>query len=207
MVKDREIVIKGHLAADVSADVQDFGVLDIAVSSYSAREQWLAMLRSISWKAIDAWQHSHSSLIWVILRSISITQIQVNLKHRDEERVSDVTFFQAVGINRGQKSCNEGQSSDSMLSIWEERKYLKSVSVDLSQCHGITDLVVLSLGHGCGQLQTIHLSGCRDITDIGVSALGDGCGQLQLIDVMGCDGITDMDVLALKERFPSIRIR
>jgi hypothetical protein len=46
-------------------DVQNFGVLDMAVSSYSGRKLWLTMLKSISWKAIDAWQHSHSSMIWV----------------------------------------------------------------------------------------------------------------------------------------------
>ena len=136
-------------------DVQNFGVLDIAVSSNSAREQWLTMLKSISWEAIDAWQHSHSSLVWVILRSISITQILVNLKHRDKKRVSDFTF-KAVGINRGQKSCGEGQSGDSMLSIWEERKYLKSVN--LSQCQGITDMGVSALGRGCDQLQSTNLS-------------------------------------------------
>jgi hypothetical protein len=44
-------------------DEENFGVLDIVVSSYGARELWLTMLRSMSWKAIDAWQHSHSSLI------------------------------------------------------------------------------------------------------------------------------------------------
>ena len=175
-------------------DVQNFGVLDIAVSSNSARELWLAMLRSISWKAIDAWQHSHSSMKWVILRSISITQILVNLKHRDEKRVSDLTF-EAVGVNRGQKSCGEGQSGDSMLSIWEERKYLKSVN--LSGCHGITDMVVSVLGDGCGQLQTIDLSCCDAITDMGVSALGCGCGQLLSINLNGCQGITDMGLSAL----------
>jgi Leucine Rich repeat len=175
-------------------DVQNFGVLDMSVSSYSARDQWLTMLRSISWKAIDAWQHSHSSLIWVILRSISITQILVNLKHRDEERVSDVTF-EAVGINRGQKSCGEGQSGDSMLSIWEEGKYLKSV--DLSHCHGITDMVVSALADGCGQLQSINLSQCHHITDDGLSALGLGCGQLQSIDLSHCDRVTDDGVSAL----------
>ena len=109
----------------------------MAVSSYSARKLWLTILKSISWKVNDAWHLSHSSMIMVILRSISTTQILVNLKHRD--RVSDLTF-ESVSINRGQKSCGEGESGDSILSVWKERKYLNSVN--LSHCHGITDMGV-----------------------------------------------------------------
>jgi Leucine Rich repeat len=169
---------------------QNLGVLDMAVSSYSARKLWLTMLKSISWNVNDAWHHSHSSMIWVILRSIS--QILVNLKHRD--RVSDLTF-ESVGINRGEKSCGEGESGDSILSIWKERKYLKSVN--LSRCRGITDMGVSALGDGCGQLQTINLNRCEGVTDMVVSALGGGCGQLQSVNLSHYRGITDMGVSAL----------
>ena len=113
-----------------------------------------------------------------------MTQVLVDLNHKD--RVSDVTFV-AVGIACGGISYDDEVKSDSIWSIWEERKYL--LSINLSGCQGITDMGISALGRGCGQLHTINLSGCDDITDMGVSALADGCGQLQFIYVFSCRNI------------------
>ena len=157
-------------------DMQSLSRLDVAVSSSRARKLWLIILESITCKAIDVWHHCYLSMTWAILRSIRIAHILVNPKHRD--RISEL-IFEAVGI----------------LSIWKERRYLKSI--DLHDCEGITDICVSALGDGCGQLQEINLSGCEGITDIGVSALGHGCGQLQTINLAGCEGITDIGVSAL----------
>ena len=76
----------------------------------------------------------------------------VDLNHKD--RVTDLTFV-AVGITCGRIPCDDEVQGNSIWSIWEERKYLKSV--DLSQCQGITDIGVSALGDGCGQLHTINL--------------------------------------------------
>ena len=173
-------------------NVESLGVLDIAVSSHSARKPWLIILKSISCHAIDLWRHSHSSMIWMMLRGIHVTQVLVDLNHKD--RVSDVTFV-AVGINCGGMSCVDEAKSDSIWSKWEERKYLLSINLD--RCRGITDIGVSALGDGCGQLHTIDLSYCQGITDIGLSALGHGCGQLQTIDLDKCYGITDIGLSAL----------
>jgi hypothetical protein len=144
-------------------DLQNLGLLDMAVSSSNARKLWLIILKSVDCKAIGIWHHSHASIVWMILRSVRVTQILVSLKHRG--RVSDLTF-EAVGINLKRNSCRVEESSDSILSTWEERKCFELI--DISQCYGITDIGVSALGHGCGHLQTINLSDCRGITDIGL---------------------------------------
>ena len=200
-------------------DVRSLGVLDIAVSSHNARKPWLITLKSISCQAIHAWRHSHASLRWLMMRAIHVTQVLVDPNHND--RVSDLTFV-PVGITCGRISYDDEAKYDSILSIWEERKYL--LSINLSECQGITDIGLSALGRGCGQLktidlffclgftdvgisalvagcgqlQTINLGFCRRITDIGVSALGHGCGQLHTINLSGCKGVTNMGVSALR---------
>jgi hypothetical protein len=144
-------------------DVQNLGLLDIALSSNIARKQWLIILSSNTCKAIDGWHHSHLSMRWVIKRNICVTQLLVNLKYRDT--ISDLTF-QAVGINGSQTVRDEEVKGESNLSIWKESKYL--LSIDLTRCRGITDMALSALGHGCGQLQTMNISACFGVTDIGL---------------------------------------
>ena len=128
-------------------------MLDIAVSSHGARKLWLIILKSISGQAIDVWRHSHSSMIWMMLRGIHVSHVLVDLNHKD--RVSDVTFV-AVSIACGGMSCVDEVKDDTIWSIWEERKYL--LSINLGCCRGITDMGVSALGRGCGQLHTINHS-------------------------------------------------
>ena len=174
-------------------NVESLGVLDIAVSNDSARKPWSIILKSIRCQAINVWRHSHSSMIWMMLRGIHVTQVLADHNHKD--RVSDLTFV-AVGITCERIKCDDEVKSDSIWSIWEHRKNL--LSMNLSGCQGITDMGVSALGDGCSQLHTIDLSGCRGITDMGVSALGAGCGQLHTINLGGCPNITDMGVSALR---------
>jgi hypothetical protein len=128
-------------------DVRSLGVLDIAVSSHSARKPWLITLTSISCQAIHAWRHSHASLRWLMMRAIHVTQVLADPYHND--RVSDLTFV-PVGITCGRISYDDEAKYDSILLIWEERKYL--LSINLSKCQGITDIGISALGRGCGQL-------------------------------------------------------
>jgi hypothetical protein len=76
--------------------METLGVLDIAVSSCSARKPWLNVLKSIKCQAIDVWRHSHSSMRWVMMRSIHVAQVIAD--HKYDNRLSDHTFV-AVGIN------------------------------------------------------------------------------------------------------------
>jgi hypothetical protein len=126
--------------------VVHLGLLDNAVSSVRARKQWLNLLKSVISKAIDGWHHSHSSIKWVIMRDIHVTQILVNLKHRSE--ISDITF-EDVNVNGSQTSCDEAAKVVSTFLTWDEPKYL--VSIDLSGCRRITDIGLSALGHGCAQ--------------------------------------------------------
>ena len=208
-------------------DAQSLSLLDIALSSNSARKSWLLILKSITFNAIDQWHHSHSSMKWAIKRNICATQILVSADHSDE--VSDLTF-EALGIHSNPTLCGEKEKGDSILATWEKRKYLQTIdlsscegitdigisalchgcdqllTIHLSRCQGITDTGLLALGYGCSKLQTINLEGCQGITDMGISALGHGCGQLQTINLSWCQGITDMGISALRVRYPSIDI-
>jgi Leucine Rich repeat len=172
--------------------MQDFSVLDIAVSSHSARKLWLTILKSIKSKAINTWHHSHWSMMWVILRSIRVSNILGDLNHCD--RISDTTF-EAVGINRSRTLSGEEISGDNIFSRWDEGKYLESI--DLSQCDGFTDFGLSALAHRCVQLEKINLSQCDGIADIGLSALGNACRQLRTINLSQCQGITDLGLSAL----------
>jgi hypothetical protein len=109
-------------------NVQSFGLLDMAVSSYGARQQWLIILKSITCQAIDVLRHSHSSIRWVITRCIPVKQILIR---KQLGAISDRTF-EAVNIHGSRTSCVEVVKGDSMLSIWEESKYL--LTIDLSGC-------------------------------------------------------------------------
>jgi hypothetical protein len=90
-------------------DLQNLGLLDTDVSSYGARKQWLILLKSIAFKAVDKWLHSNLSMRWVITRSIVIGQILVNPKHR--RTLSDPTV-NAVDKNGSRTSCDEEVKSD-----------------------------------------------------------------------------------------------
>ena len=173
-------------------NVQSLVILDIAVSSNSARKQWLITLEYITCNVIDGWFHSHSSMRWVIRRGIRSSQILVARNHGD--KLSDVSF-EAAGINCNVGSCDGEVRREGILSIWEGCKFIKSI--DLKKYQGITDIGISALAHGCHQLERINLSLCEGITDISVSALGHGCHQLQTIDLFRCQGITDVGVSAL----------
>jgi hypothetical protein len=172
--------------------VQNICSVDIAMSSYYMRKQWLFILKSISCKAIDLWLHSHSSMRWVILRNIRVSQFFADWGQSD--KISDLTF-EAARINGGRTLSGEEIKGESISLIWEQGKYLKSIY--LSGCQGITDAGLSALCYGCSQLQVIFLSSCDGITDISLSALGHRCGQLKDISLTGCVRITDVGVSAL----------
>jgi hypothetical protein len=77
---------------------------------------------------IDVRHHSHLSIRWLMLRGIRRNQTLVNRKYRD--KISDLAF-EAIGINPSLTVYGIEKSNDSILSILEERKYLKSVSAGI----------------------------------------------------------------------------
>jgi hypothetical protein len=114
--------------------MQDLGLLDMAVSSHSARRHWLIILKFMNCQAIDRWRQSHSSLMWAMKRCLNVTHILVNIDYSD--KVSDLTL-EAVGINGNLTFGIEEVRDDCILSTRVKRKYL--LSIDLSCTEGITD--------------------------------------------------------------------
>ena len=171
---------------------QHIGVLDIAVSSHSARELWLTMMKSATTESINKWRHSPSSIRWMIMRNVHVTEVLVSLEHCDE--VLDVTF-ETSGTDRFDVAASGDERAPPIYSIWEGFQYLEVV--DLGHCMRITDISVSAVARGCGQLHTINFLGCSLITDIGISALAHGCGQLRMIDLGDCSLITDTGLSAL----------
>jgi hypothetical protein len=147
-------------------NVQDLGLLDMAVSSSSARRQWLIILKSIYCKAMDVWRHSDSSLRWAMMRSLNVSHILANLERGN--RICDLTFEAAI-IN-GSRTFDEALRDDCLSLIWEKCK--KVLSIDLSSCEGITDIGISVVVDRCSQLQTMNLIDCTGITDIGLAAIG-----------------------------------
>jgi hypothetical protein len=153
--------------------VCDLRLLDIAWSNHRFRRLWLNMLKSHPFQAVNDWHHSHLSMRWVINRKIRITQVLVNPAQLDT--ISDWTL-QSADIDGIRGVPGTDITSSRTLFIWEESEHLQILH--LAGCQGITDIDLIALGHGCGQIKLVDLTGCTGITDVGVSALGHGCGQL-----------------------------
>ena len=168
--------------------VRDIGTLDMAVSNRNMWDLWLNVLKSNS-KVFDNWHHSHSSIRWVILRKIAVTQILMNPEK--SEGISDMTL-KDVDINGLQEESDQNQKK---MLVWDGCRELELI--DLTSCRNISDKFVSVLADGCGQLQSINLSGCLNITDTGLSALGHGCRQLRSINLTDCKSITKKGLSAL----------
>jgi hypothetical protein len=150
----------------------------MAVSSYYARKTWLITLMSMSHNAMNVWHHSHSSLMWVVSKSICVTQILSAAYLISHSKLSATIATQLHVVK------------NSKLPIGEERKYIESI--DLIEREGTTDISLSALGYGFDQLQAINLKGCQGVTDIAILASCYGCRQLRSIDISDCQGITDI---------------
>ena len=84
-------------------------------------------------KTIDAYEHSYSSLRWVLDREIPVTMIQIQAC--SWEVITAKTF--------------EGIACRSI------------VSIDIRRCESIGAVVLRSLVKGCPQLSSINLTGCE----------------------------------------------
>ena len=71
------------------------------------------------------------------------------------------------------------------------------IDTDALQCGHVSDVGVLALGRGCGQLVFISLGCCGNVTEAGILALVRMCGKLQSIDLFGCNKVTDGGLSAL----------
>ena len=155
-------------------DVCSLCILDKAVAVGYYRLNWLRCLRAMEMKTIDAYEHCHSSLRWVLGRGMPVTMIRVREYSRNE--ITTKTF--------------EGIACPSI------------VSIDIHSCHNVATSVLMSLATGCPQLSSINLYGCRNITDAGVSAVAQGCPLVSRINLNLCRNITDAGVSAVAQGCP-----
>lgn len=135
-------------------DVCSLVNLDVALTSHEWRPHWMKILHSSRSAAIDNWNHSRSSLMWLIGRKIPIIRMQIGV-NAWQVRGCDLVLLQTIDL----------------------------VHLGLNGCCYITDQCVSDIAQRCRKLCSIDLDGCRSLTDVGISALGTGCGQLQTINL------------------------
>ena len=175
-------------------DVRSLTTLDVAVSSRRLRPNWLTVLRCLRSGALDNWDHSRSSLMWLAKRGIRASRVQMKMD-KSLVRGCDILLVDTSDIvHIGLGGCHH-MTDQCVVDI--VNRCVKLRSIDIGGCGQVTDAGMIALGHGCGQLRSIDLTCCHKVTDAGVIALGAGCGQLQSINVESCDKVTDAGVIAL----------
>ena len=200
--------------------------LDIAIGNADERLLWLHSLHTMDSEPVDVYEHSHSSMRWLIRRGARVTIIRTRGTELERNRITDETFA-GVGnlftsnsdidarnhnlitggactsrshstVIDGLRSCDIATETNTIVSVrpWGCHHL---TSIDLSNCARVSDIGVTAIAEGCHQLTSIDLSYCRRISDIGVSALAEGCPHLTSIDLSYCHGISDIGVSAIVE--------
>lgn len=70
-------------------------------------------------------------------------------------------------------------------------------SIDLSNCHQVTDDIVISIAQGCQNLRKLNLQNCNQISDRSLYEIGRSCHQMEEINVSSCDKLSDEGVLQM----------
>ena len=194
--------------------------LDVAIGNTDERLLWLRSLRTMDSKAFDAYEHSHSSLRWLIRRGARATRIRILGTELERDRITDQTLagvgslfttnahnrnfdndgagtfnsHSAVGDRLRNRDITIETNTCTLVRRWG---YHQLTSIDLSCCRHISDIGVSALAEGCHSLTSINLRHCNRVSDIGVSALAEGCHQLTSIDLGYCNDISDDGLSAL----------
>ena len=66
--------------------------LDIAIGNAYERSLWLHSLHTMDRKAFDEYEHSHSSLRWLIRRGARATRVRIRGTELERDRITDQTF-------------------------------------------------------------------------------------------------------------------
>ena len=128
-------------------DVRSLTTLDVAVSSRRLRPSWLTVLQCLRSDAVDNWDHSLSSLMWLSKRGIRATRVRMKMDN-SLVRGCDILLVDTSDI----------------------------VHLGLRGCSNMTDQCIVDVVNRCHKLQSIDIGSCGQVTDAGVIALGTGCG-------------------------------
>ena len=161
-------------------DIGSICSLDTAVGNIVERLMWLHSLHSIDSKAIDLYEHCHSSILWLIMRGARATSIRAR---RSNSQITDVTFA-GVGIVSTQNvdSVNQG--------------FLRWLGIKCDTSNGL-DKASYNRTQGLSQVTSIVLYDCQRLSNIGVSAIAQGCPLLTSINLGYCTSISDIGVSAI----------
>ena len=66
--------------------------LDIAIGDADERLLWLHSLQTMDSEAVDVYEHSHSSITWLIKRGVRVTRIRIRGTELEHNRITDQTF-------------------------------------------------------------------------------------------------------------------
>ena len=78
--------------------------------------------------------------------------------------------------------------------------------LNVSECReAITDETLDAIGVHCRALHTLDMSGSDECTEAGLVSLVHGCGQLERLAVEGCDALTDVAARAIAVHLPRLR--
>ena len=195
-------------------DISSICSLDTAVGNVDERLMWLHSLHSIDSKAIDEYEHWHSSVRWLIMRGARATSIRARRSNLTSDRqITDMTFA-GVGIlctqnvdsvNQGFLrwlgiNCDTSIGLDRALSI-RTQGLLRWLGMNCDTSNGF-DMDSFTKTQGLSQVTSIDLYNCESISDVGVSAIAQGCPLLTRICLHGCRLISDMGVSAIAQGCP-----
>jgi hypothetical protein len=85
--------------------------------------------------------------------------------------------------------------------VWGELHRLKTlISLNVSQCHQLTDEDFKSICHSCTRLEELDVEECRHLTDQGVLEILSNCSHLAKFNCNRCDLLTDKSLMEMAIR-------
>ena len=92
-----------------------------------------------------------------------------------------------------------------MLALAQYCRHLRSV--DLNQCHSVSDAALSELVRQCTHLEKLVLCEIYHITDVSMASIAMHCNtRLRWLDITHCSKITDASVVALTHSCPNLQV-
>ena len=193
-------------------DIDSIRTLDIAIGNAEERLLWLRSLHMIDSKAIDEYEHCHSSIRWLIMRGARVTRIRAkNLRYGSNQKITDQTIIgvdilparnvnlvDGIFLSSSQINCETTNDVGVGVPV---KKQLNSqlTAIDLSECMRITDAGVLAIAQNCPHLTSLDLSNNFVLSDIGLSAIAESCHHLTSIGLFNIWNLSDIGASAIAE--------
>ena len=192
--------------------IDSIRTLDIAIGNAEERLLWLRSLHMIDSKAIDEYEHCHSSIRWLIMRGARVTRIRAkNLRYGSNQEITDQTIIgvdilparnvnlvDGIFLSSSQINCETTNDVGVGVPV---KKQLNSqlTAIDLSECMGITDAGVLAIAQNCPHLTSLDFSNNFLLSDIGLSAIAESCHHLTSIVLFNIWNLSDIGASAIAE--------